>query len=278
MAAMPGSPTPADLRIHSRDLQFREAEQAVRWWHAGDPIATAFYNALSALFPQGERFFIESVKRYRTLGGATLQEQIATFIAQESLHTREHLAFNRIATDRGYDLSRIDDLLTRCLAWVRSRRPIEQLAATIALEHFTAILAHELLRDPHYLEGVPSAVQQLWRWHAMEEIEHKAVAFDTCMAATANLSGFARWLLRCHVMAVATGIFVHEVVFGISEFFRQDGMNTRRSWLRMLKYLFVQPGMLRRVLPSYFSYYRPGFHPWRVDDRQLIAAYEFSPA
>ncbi|HEY2013236.1 MAG TPA: metal-dependent hydrolase, partial [Bryobacteraceae bacterium] len=89
----PASPlsTPADLRIESRNLQFREADEAVRWWHGGDPIATAFYNALSALFPQGERFFIETVKRYRNLGSARLQEQIATFVTQEALHTREHL-------------------------------------------------------------------------------------------------------------------------------------------------------------------------------------------
>src|SRR5436305_9607595 len=111
------SSTPADLHIASRNLQFCHADDAVRWWHGGDPIATAFHNALSALFPQGERFFIETVKRYRHLGSAKLQKQIATFIAQEALHTREHLVFNRIATERGYDLSRIDDFLARRLAW-----------------------------------------------------------------------------------------------------------------------------------------------------------------
>src|SRR4051794_25466927 len=102
MATRASPPTPADLRIELRNLEFREADQAVRWWHGDDPIATAFHNALSALFPQGERFFIETVKRYRHLGSAKLQKQIATFIAQEALHTREHLVFNRIATERGY--------------------------------------------------------------------------------------------------------------------------------------------------------------------------------
>ena len=270
--------TPSDLNIRSRNLQFCEADTAVRWWHGGDPIATAFHNALSALFPQGERFFIDSVRRYRDVGGATLQEQIATFITQEALHTREHLVFNKIATERGYDLSRIDDLLGRRLAWARTRRPIEQLAATMALEHFTAILAHELMRDPRYLEGVPPAIQKLWRWHAIEEIEHKAVAFDTFVAATKDMSPFRRWMLRTHVMVIATSIFVQEVVVGISEFFRQDGIDRGRGWRKMLHYLFVRPGMLRRVLPAYFKYYMPGFHPWHVDDRQLIAAYNFAPA
>ena len=278
MAPLPSSPTPADLHIESRNLQFRQADQAVRWWHGGDPIATAFHNALSALFPQGERFFIDSVKRYRGVGNSRLQEQIATFITQEALHTREHVVFNRIATERGYDLSRIDDLLARRLAWARSQRPVEQLAATIALEHFTAILAHELLNDPRYLDGVPPAIQNLWRWHAVEEIEHKAVAFDTFVAATASMPRLARWHLRSVVMVIATSIFVQEVVFGISEFFRQDGINGARSWFKMLRYLFISPGILRRVLGSYFKYYLPGFHPWHVDDRALIGRYELSIA
>ncbi|MDE2466189.1 MAG: metal-dependent hydrolase, partial [Alphaproteobacteria bacterium] len=102
------SHTPADLHIESRNLKFQASDRAVRWWHGGDPIATAFFNALSALFPQGERFFIDSVKRYRTLANPKLEKQIATFITQEALHTREHLAFNRLASERGYDLSEID--------------------------------------------------------------------------------------------------------------------------------------------------------------------------
>jgi len=275
MAARAG--TPGDLTIESRDRHFDEPA-TTRWWHGNDPVATAFYNALSASFPMGERYFIDSVKQFRHHADSKLQGQIGTFITQESLHTREHLAFNRIAADRGYDFARIDAYLKRRFAWARSRPPLEQLASTIALEHFTAILAHALLNDPRHLDGAPFAVKQLWQWHAIEEIEHKGVAYDTYLAATRTRTSLVRWLLRSYVMMVTTILFLHEIAYSTAQFFRQDKINTPWIWFRFLKYVFVRPGVLRSVLGSYLAFFRPGFHPWSVDDRALIAKYELSLA
>ena len=272
------SPTPADLVITPRDRRVGDVKDTQRWWHGGDPAATAFYNALSASFPLGERYFIECVKRFRHCADGRLSRQIDAFVTQESIHAREHIAFNAVATDHGYDLGRIDNFLKRRFEWGRRRSPVEQLAATIALEHFTAILAHEALSNPQHFEGTPDSIQRLWRWHAAEEIEHKAVAFDTYLAATRHMWGARRWLLRCRVMMIATMMFLHEIVFGVREFFRQDKISTPRMWLRFLHYVLVRPGLLRRVLGSYFSYYRPGFHPWNVDDRGLVREFEASPA
>jgi predicted metal-dependent hydrolase len=265
--------TPNNLQMSSRDLHFDDP-QTPRWWLNGDPVATAFFNALSASFPIGERYFIDAVKRFRDVDNAQLRDQIAVFITQESLHTREHLAFNRIATDAGYDFGRLDIMLKRRFAWARSRSPIEQLASTIALEHFTAILAHALLTDSSDFDGAPETVRRLWTWHAIEEIEHKAVAFDTFVCATRAYSRFGRWFLRTRVMAVSTLLFLHEILFGVAESFRQDKINTPRTWLRFLRYLFVSPGLFRRVSRPYLSYFRPGFHPWAVDDRALIKEFE----
>ncbi|HKD21411.1 MAG TPA: metal-dependent hydrolase [Rhizomicrobium sp.] len=266
--------TPESLAITVRDIHFESA--APRWWHGGDPVATAFFNALSASFPLGERYFIDSVKRFRDVADAPLKAQIDGFVMQESIHTREHLAFNGLAEDCGYDLRRIDAFLKRRLGWARSRGPREQLASTVALEHFTAILAHALLSNPSDLEGAPEAVQRLWRWHAMEELEHKAVAFDTFFVATRSYTGFGRWLLRSYVMFVTTILFLHEVVFGVGEFLRQDGKADAATWLKFLRYVLVRPGILRRVFGRYLAFYRPGFHPWRVDDRALIREFELS--
>ncbi len=58
----------------------------------------------------------------------------------------------------------------------------------MALEHFTAILAHQLLADPRHLEGAEKETADLWRWHAVEEIEHKGVAYDTWLHATRRLA------------------------------------------------------------------------------------------
>src|ERR1700712_3355260 len=100
--------TPADLTITPRDRRFgRDAGQA-RWWLAGDPVGTAFHNALSVTFPKGEAFFIESVKAFRDGVPARLDAEIRAFTMQEVMHSREHVAFNRRVIDAGYDISGLE--------------------------------------------------------------------------------------------------------------------------------------------------------------------------
>src|SRR3546814_16965350 len=79
-----------------------------------------------------------------------------------------------------------------------------QLAATCALEHFTATLANAILADPAHLAGADAEAQRMWRWHAIEEIEHKAVAYDTWVHATRALPRWQRWAMRRFAMAAAS--------------------------------------------------------------------------
>lgn len=271
---MPTAATPADLTITSRKLSVDRGTATPRWWHGGDPIATAFYNALSATFPQGEMFFIEAVRRYREQTDPQLQEQIAAFVQQEALHAREHVAFNRLIKDGGYEMAAMDAYTRHRLEIARARHPIGQLAMTVALEHFTASMAHHLLRDADPMPGAPPDVVKLWQWHALEEIEHKSVAFDTYLAATKNLSALRRWTIRCQVMLLVSFLFWRSIFRHMADFLRQDRLHTPGSWLRVAKFLLVKPGLARRILLPYLSFYRPGFHPWQHDDRALIAAAE----
>ncbi len=266
--------TPADLAIRPRDIAFRPASPAPRWWLGGDPIATAFFNALSASFPQGERFFMDAVRTYRDIADPKLHDQIAAFTAQEAVHSREHLVFNQAVAAHGYDFGRIDIYLKARFDFGRKLPKLDQLCATIALEHFTAVLAHAILSGDDDLAGAPPDLKRMWEWHAMEEIEHKAVAFDTFLAATRRFSPLRRWWMRCLSMILSTIMFVLFIGFGVREFFRQDGIAELRSWRALLRYLWTRPGILRRMAPGYFAYYKPGFHPWRVDDRALIAGAE----
>lgn len=268
------APTPTDLTITSRPLNVDRNATSSRWWHGGDPIGTAFFNALSATFPQGETFFIESVRRFREQADAKLQEQIATFIQQEALHTREHLAFNRLIKNAGYDMTAMDAYTRHRIDIARSNPPVAQLAITVALEHFTAIMAHALLSESDPLPGAPRDVVKLWQWHAIEEIEHKGVAYDTLLVATRNVTAFRRWFLRCNVMLIMTFQFWRSICKHMADFFRQDRMNTPRTWMRVLHFLLVKPGIVRKIFRPYLSFYRPNFHPWLHDDRKLIAAIE----
>lgn len=266
--------TPADLTIHPRDISFGCGPVAPRGWLNGDPVATAFFNALSASFPQGERFFMDAVRPFRDRADPVLQRQIASFLAQEAVHSREHILFNQALVLQGYDLNAIDTYLKKRFDFGRKLPRLSQLCATVALEHFTAILAHALLAGGDDLAGAPAEMKRMWQWHAIEEIEHKAVAFDTFLAATRNFSPLRRWWMRCASMALTTVMFFQFLAFGIRTFFRNDGIDTPQSWRALLRYLWREPGLLRRAMPSYVAFFRPGFHPWRVDDRALIAGVE----
>lgn len=155
------TPTPGDLNLTSRNLTVDRGAVNARWWHGGDPVGTAFFNALSVTFPQGETFFIETVRRYRDLADPVLQAQISTFIQQEAMHTREHIAFNRLIKNAGFDTARMEAHTRERIEIGRARHPIAQLAITVALEHFTAIMAHVLLADPDPMRGAPRDVVKL---------------------------------------------------------------------------------------------------------------------
>jgi predicted metal-dependent hydrolase len=263
-------PTPADLSITPRDRRFDRSSVAPRLWHGGRAEATAIYNALSTTFPKGEAFFVESVRAFRNRAPAKLAEEIKAFTTQEVIHSREHDAFNKCAADSGYDLKRLEAQVEKRLAMTRCRPPIVSLAATIALEHFTAILAHQLLTDPRHLKGADKEAADLWRWHALEEIEHKGVAYDTWLNATRCWTRWKRWKLKARVMLYVTRNFLVDRTSGALELMRQDGVTGLRAWWLLLGYLWVRPGMFRKIAGAWFRYFLPGFHPWNQDDRALL--------
>ena len=266
-------PTPAELSITPRDRRFGRDAACPRLWHGGRVEATAIYNALSTTFPKGEAFFVESVRAFRGAAPAKLAEEIKGFTTQEAIHSREHDAFNRRAADTGYDLSKLEAQVEKRLAVTRDKPPIVSLAATMALEHCTAILAHDLLADSEHLEGADQDAANLWRWHAVEEIEHKGVAYDTWLHATRHWPRLKRWKLKARVMLYVTRNFLVDRTAGALELMRQDGVTGVRAWWRLLTYLWIRPGMFRKIAGAWFSYFLPGFHPWRVDDRHLLATY-----
>src|SRR3954471_5236675 len=267
-------PTPGDLSITPRDRRFGREAATPRLWHGGRIEATAIYNALSTTFPAGEAYFVESVRAFREGAPPKLAEEIKAFTTQEAIHSREHDAFNKLAETAGYDLSKLEQRVSDRLAITKSRPPIVNVAATMALEHFTAILAHELLKDPRHLQGADPESAALWRWHSIEEIEHKGVAYDTWLHATKHWPRFKRWSVKARIMLYVTRNFMVDRAHGTLKLLEQDGITGPRAWARFFWFAFVRPGMLRKILGAWFAFFLPGFHPWKHDDRALIARAE----
>ncbi|HYW15974.1 MAG TPA: metal-dependent hydrolase [Allosphingosinicella sp.] len=268
--------TPTDLTITPRDRRFGRGAKTERWWLAGNPYGSALYDALSVTFPKGEAFFVESVRAFRDDAPPRLAEEIRAFITQEVMHSREHVAFNRRAVEAGYDIAPLEARVDYRIEETKSRPPIVNLAATMALEHFTAILASELLGDPSHLEGADPQSAALWRWHSIEEIEHKGVAYDTWLHATRHWTRRKRWMVKSLVMLKVTRNFLVERTQGALMLLAQDGIKGPRAWGGLFWYMMVSPGMVRKILGAWVKFFLPGFHPWKHDDRQLIAEAERS--
>ncbi len=261
------------MTIPRRDVDFALTAEGIRRdWCNDDPFQTTFLNALSLLFPEGERFFVDSVKQHKAyVTTRELAAQVKGFIGQEAMHGKEHRAFNELLVAHGYAASpRLELRLRGFLRLVRKvLSPRSQLAATCALEHFTAMLAESLLRDARMRDEIDESVRGLWLWHALEESEHKAVAFDVYRAAH---GGYVR---RSAIMLLTTVVFFAVQMLVHARLMATRGILLRPwTWLRGIRRLFVWPGHLTRLVPAYLAYFRPSFHPDDRDTRELLAEWE----
>ncbi len=263
-----------------RDLHFElPTGQALTEWHPAGYHVSMFINTLSLLFPIGERFFIDAVRSHRDqVNDPELQQAITAFIGQEAMHGREHQELNDLLKAQGYPVEDIERFVFRLLKWVENRyfgsrrfREAGPLNGTIALEHFTAILADALLSDPELLGDSEPAVKAMLQWHAMEETEHKAVAFDVWERVMGR--GPRAYLYRVLGQVTATLTLAGVMAWAYTRMLRAapEKRKDAGSRRRLRRFAFGRSGPFRRIIPNYLDYFRPGFHPWDHDNRHLLA-------
>ena len=233
---------------------------------AGDAFRSAFLAAMSTVFPDGERFFIDSVRHYRDqLDDPALLAEVSAFIGQEAHHGREHETFNDWLEEKGYPVAPVLKQVQEGLTLARQHlSPKRQLAMTIALEHFTAIMAHQVLNSPELSEQMSPEIRELFLWHAVEETEHKAVAYDVYQCI-----GGDYWT-RVTTMLQITLLFWVRMSRITLNYLRADGNAKPTVILGGLWWLLGKPGPLRRLVPDYLAWFKPGFHPWEQDNRELV--------
>lgn len=257
-----------------RNLSFKLPKGRMLDWNPRGAHVTTFFNTLSIFFPSGERFFIDAVRYYRDKGRITdpeLLKAVTAFIGQEAMHGREHEEYNEAVAEAGLPVERMEQVVINLLEVLKRRLPPSmRLGATVALEHFTAILADILLREPALLEGAEPHFAALWQWHALEETEHKAVAYDVFQQCVGT--GVKGYAVRVASLVIATVLFWSLVIpFHIELMRRQGKLFDGRGWWELMKFQWLKPGGLRRIIPAYFEYYKPGFHPWDQDNRAFLA-------
>ena len=170
MAQTLTSSLPDGVAVTYRRMRFDFDKTALHEWHSRDPGRTHFFTALSLLFPQGEKFFIDSVRYFEDADlDPKTREEVREFVKQEAHHTYQHQLYNALVAANGLNVDRYEAFLRTALRWARKLLSHKtQLAVTVALEHFTAVLANQLLTNPGITEGMHPAVKPLWLWHAIE--------------------------------------------------------------------------------------------------------------
>jgi uncharacterized protein len=266
MEAAVQNPKPEGYTIVPRQgLDFGLDGDIPKYWLGGDPFKTRFFDAMSTLFPEGEKFFITCVRDYREqITDPVLNQEVKDFMRQEGQHGMVHTQFNNRLKAQGVGVDGIEDQMRRILGRIRSFMPRTfTLGQTAAAEHMTAIMAHSFFHRREVMEDADPRIRAMYAWHAVEEIEHKAVAYDV-LTKVAKAGYFVRVL---SFLQVALSFPLH-VFLIMNHMFRKDGFGFwKRSglWLRGLWWLY-QPtsrGLYAPLIGHFLAYLVPGFHPWK---------------
>jgi uncharacterized protein len=240
-------------------------------WVAGNPVATAISNGINLLFPHGERFFVRSVHHYLDqITDPTLRAQVKAFFKQEGHHASAHDDFNVVLRAQGFEIDRFLDRYAKIARWLEDRLPAKlNLAGTAAAEHFTAILADGSFENG-ILDVLDPAMQKLLAWHAAEEIEHKAVAFDVLQQIDPS------YWLRIAGLAHATVLLSSFWAWSAISLLRQEKLGwrgLRKNLAKMKASPNDGPIVTRVFLRGIRQYIRRDFHPSDNANEHLARAW-----
>lgn len=255
--------TAATRRVTTRRVGFdHEKVGPDRHYLDDDLVGSHLIAVLSAVIPAGERFVADTVRNYRDEIDDPLRSQAKSFMGQESTHQREHDRFNHALARLGYPTAAIDRASAATFKAADRLPPRLQVAMTAAIEHWTAVIAEHTLGDEQFETwDVPEEAVAFLGWHLVEELEHRAVAFDVMQAVGANE------VERIMGMAVAVAMLAPSVLGGMVLSLATD----RDAWrplrlVRSFRRLGNSALGSRSFLRDLLSYERPGFHP---DERNI---------
>lgn len=259
------------------------------YWANNSAGITHFMTALSALFPDGEKLFIDSVRAVRyhpaIKDNDVLQKEISAFIGQEAMHTQEHVGFNASAQKYGHDVAKFERetgrLIQGARKWfARAVKPfgmtqeMVDLTATTALEHFTATIASELLRNQHIQALMTDpTMSYMWYWHAVEENEHKAVAYDVYEGVFGK--GLKAYALRNIALVIAMALIFTAQSSFVIRLLKEDGKLNMKELGMIYKYAYSpSKGIIAGMTKEMLAYFKPSFHPNDLDTVELLETWK----
>jgi uncharacterized protein len=240
-------------------------------WHGGDPYRSCLFNTFSMMFPALEDHIADVVRGFlpalEGAGDGPLHDDARALIGQESTHRHLHQQYNAQLARQGFS-----NWVERSMLWrihaSRALSPLTKLGIVAGMEHVMATFGDGLLRTDDWLEGADPDLAKVWRWHAAEETEHKAVAFDVYRFAGGGYWRRASWYLVLSLFLLADIVIQTTLSLGTARALLRPS-----TWVSAARFWLVRPGILWQVLPLWLSYLSPRFHPWNHDNIDIVRAW-----
>ena len=255
-------------------MEFRErfADLPKHFAADGDIVMSHVLAVLSSVFPDGEDYFVRSVATVRDrIEDPRLLEDVEGFFGQEEMPGREHRELNERLGQLGYPTKAIGTYVRRLTA-IRERLQSDKvnLGYTAALEHYTATLAGTLLGDEAARREIGhDGVRDLLLWHALEEAEHKAVAFDVFRYVGGSERTRVLTMWMTHLTFVLETSIWTAISLAMDPDARRHPVRVLRGLWRLRRSPFATPAQVRQL----FEYHRRGFHPNDRDTTELVASW-----
>ena len=253
-----------------KNLNFK-LDEIPRFWFGGDPFKTRMFDALSLTFPDGERYFIESVRLFRDkIKDPELQLRVADFIRQEAQHGIAHDKMNQVMRDQGMPVDQFLQMLNKIFKLeLKNRSPQYNIAMTAAAEHLTALMAETFYSQKDTLREAHPYVRALLAWHAIEEMEHRDVAFDVMQQV-----GEVPELTRKFTLAFTTVMMLGFTTYRANVMLKYDGFSRLERFkltVQGIPWFLGRDGMLTKMKSQYLDWFKPDFHP---SQHPIIAQYQ----
>ncbi len=266
----PVARTPDNVAIKPQRMGFEFGEKVPHYWLDNSYILSHTMNALSVLFPQGEQFFVDSVRYYQDqINDPKLKKEVRGFIGQEAMHSLEHKSMNQHVRDQGMPVEELEEHLEVVLGIAKKLPKRHQLAITCALEHMTAMMADMLLERSDVREDMHETMRPLWVWHAIEETEHKAVTYDVFNQVGGTYAERTFYLgFSTAALGVMASYCPTRMMLNVPKNF------SLKDSARGLWRMWGKNGTFSSLIPTWLEYFKPGFHPWDHDNSELIARFK----
>lgn len=260
------------MEFTSKPLRLDWEKELPKYWFDNSPVKTHFFNALSITFPEGEKFFIDSIKALRDkIIDEQLLKDIDTFIKQENWHSYAHRQYNNWLLTQGLQSKKLEERFLRQFTFLtKNLNKKQKLTTTVCLEHITSTLANYMLEHPELLDSMDPHFRHLWIWHSVEELEHKNIAMDVLNST----SKFTMNLRRLNMIFATTLLML--MVFGNTiSFLKADKQLWKwQTFKDATSFMFNKKnGFIRKSFKPWFNFMTYNFHPKNHDHTDLLRKY-----